>query len=219
MLSRAVEFHKLYILCLLSLGLIHASMPYDHDLTNEEFDRDILPYMELHIPIKSPGSTKVLKKLGMFNKYWEESVVSKVHESIQMNPLRKNTTSLVQLVFNFYKENMHLGKYYLDEFPRISPLASSSSQKPPPPPHKVVRASKRKKEIEGTSQQEIQSLEENMEEEMEVPEYEEILRPSKRLRKPEELIEVHVDQVGVLNCCVVMLVGSICIMECIINIF
>lgn len=212
MLSRAVEFHKLYILCLLSLGLIQTSIPEGLKVTIEEFDRDVLPSLEIHIPIKSPGSAKVLKKPGIFNQYWEDSVVSRIYESIkvmnEMNPSRRNC-SLVNLVFSFYKENMHHGNFFLDEFPRILEPEKGAAKKVPRPP-------KRKKEPETPTEPENEPIE--IVEEMEVVELEEDFRPLKRVRRREALIEASIDQVVNVSERIIF-VGSICLMECFVSIF
>jgi hypothetical protein len=211
MLSRAVQFHKLYLLCLLSLGVL--SRPFfatdEPSSSIEEFDREVLPFMLLRIPVKPPGSTKALKKISQFNQYWEDKVVARISEYLQLKKQldpHLPTRSLLALVHQSYQENMIHGRYSIQEFPSIlltSALSGGGSSTVKG--KRKTRAVKRKsgEESQGiesldngleTTQTESMEIEEVEEvEEVEV-EYEEMSRPNKRARR-HEVIEVSVDQV------------------------
>jgi hypothetical protein len=207
MLSRAVELHKLYVLSLLSLGLIQRS-PLSKELETAEniaeFDKEILPSMMLQIAIKPPGSSKVMKKINLVNQYWDETVAPLISESLRLKQA-SSTFSIPVMVHNYYNLNMHLGRHSLDEFPPITLLVQIANPAGLVTPKK--RAVKRKVVSEpilpspgGNLERGTQEMEEFAEElDMEVAEFEEVSRPNKRLRK-EELIEVSADQEATVLC-------------------
>jgi hypothetical protein len=216
MLSRAVEFHKLYLLCLLSLGVIsrpifHTDQPAS---SLEEFDREVLPFMLVRIPVKPPGSTKALKKISQFNQYWDERVITRISEYLQLKKQidpHAPTRSLITVVLQSYEENMLQGRYAMPEFPSILVSTTGSSTVK----IKKKRVLKRKKDesqvvetvnpsndpefemtaTEGDGMDLVEEEFEEIEEECE-EEYEEMSRPNKRARR-HEVIEVSVDQVTI----------------------
>lgn len=201
MLSKAVDLHKLYVLSLLSLGLIQRSPLHKEDETTEtieEFDSHILPIMRLQIMIKSPRSSKVLKNLTLVNRYWDETVAPLISESLRLKNARNNF-SIPVTVKNYYNLNMHLGRHSLEDFPSVL-LPEQVTNPTLKTPKK--RSMKRKVVSESIApatgdllEKETLEIEEFFDEvDMEGTEFEEVSRPSKRLRK-EELIEVSADQV------------------------
>jgi predicted transcriptional regulator len=221
MLSRAVELHKLYVLSLLSLGLIQRS-PFPNEImtakTIEEFEKTLLLSMGLQIATKPPGTTKLMKKITQYNQYWDETVAPVIAEPLRLKQLTcsglrlgPSVSSIPVMVNNFFNLNMHLGCHSLEEFPSVAllseQLANLSAAATATPKR---RATKRKGTSDAVSSSPGGDFEKGTqhqmtpeeliaeEENVEVVEFEELNRPNKRFRK-EEPIEVLADQVSLFS--------------------
>lgn len=136
MLSRAIHYHKLYIITLLSLSLIKVvhteqdkdGMEQQEEITQiqsiEDFDKNHLLTLNLEMLTKPPRSTKVIKKPSIFNAYWNDNVIFHYLENRQMNKqqsslINSQDTPIQLIVSQFYEKNMHLSQYSMVEFPAI----------------------------------------------------------------------------------------------------
>lgn len=137
MISRAINYHKLYILCLLSLSLIRVSQSEQNINENKEnndekndkkqllinFEKNYLITLPLEISIKPSGSNRLIRKPSIFNKYWNDNVLFHHLEAIQMKKRQLDQNHhiipLQTLVLNYYEKNIYQAKYDMEEFPSV----------------------------------------------------------------------------------------------------